>query len=99
MWYYLGGKLVFCYLYSFQVFFFSIECYVSYFLYFWKKKKSYLSYRILEKQKKRASIQRHNNFFHLKEFKRFFIGGLCRLLLETENLDDLWFAKNYPSNI
>jgi hypothetical protein len=24
---------------------------------------------------------------------------LCGLLLETENLDDLWFAKNYPSNI
>ena len=55
-------------------------------------KKTMLVIETLEIQKKRANIQRYNNPSLLKGFKRFFIDGLCRLLLEAGHLDNLWFV-------
>jgi hypothetical protein len=45
---------------------------------------------------KRAITLKYNNLSFLKWFKRFFIGSLCGLLLETEYIDNL-FVTTKPS--
>jgi len=43
-------------------------------------------------KEKKTSTQKYINPSFLKRFRRFFIGGLYGLLLETKHLDDLLFV-------
>jgi len=62
------------------------------------KEQNYVSYKTPRKhtKKKRVITQRHINPPLIKEFKRFFIGGLCGLPLEVGHVDDLWLITTHP---
>jgi hypothetical protein len=44
------------------------------------------------KAKKKTSSLRYNNPSLLKGFMRFLTGSSCEILLEIENLNNMWFA-------